>query len=268
MADLWVICGAGRNVGKSHLSKRLREILPDSIYAKEGCGKPREGKEPNFFPNGEGLDAFLEKERKQHSHLIVESNALARRGKGDCILFLEPLPCSTDIREDTPELRAAAHIRIGGEIEPVGWEERIDERIADPALGLKIRRLLNNQSRRYTRIGITVRSKLWFQKEESHVFGPGLAGLLESVQERGSLRAAVADANISYRHAWEMIREAEQHLGVPLIEPRVGGRGGGSSVLSENGRRFLSVFILVSTEVAAFADVRFAEEWEKSEKKK
>lgn len=266
MANLWVICGAGRNVGKSHLSRRLREILPDSVYAKEGCGKPREGKEPNFFPHGEGLDAFIEKERKRCRHLIVESNALARRGTGDCILFLEPLPCSTDTREDTPELRAAANIRIGEEIEPAGWAALVDERAGDPALGREIRRLLDDQSRRYTRIVISVRSKLWFQKEEDHVFGPGLAGLLESVKDRGSLRAAVADVKISYRHAWEMIREAEQHLGVPLIEPRVGGKGGGSSALSENGKRFLSVFRLVSEEVAAFADTRFAEEWERSER--
>ena len=61
------------------------------------------------------------------------------------------------------------------------------------------------------------------------------------------------------RNAWEMVRKAERHLGTTLLIRRVGGRGGGDSQLSPDGRALLQAFQQLSKETAAFVDRRFAE---------
>ena len=49
MGMLWVICGAGRGVGKTTLALKLCEILPDSRYAKCGHGAKQSQKPDPFF---------------------------------------------------------------------------------------------------------------------------------------------------------------------------------------------------------------------------
>lgn len=44
-----------------------------------------------------------------------------------------------------------------------------------------------------------------------------LLGLLAEVQEHGSLSAACKHTGASYRHAWELVRQGQQQLGMPLL---------------------------------------------------
>ena len=106
--------------------------------------------------------------------------------------------------------------------------------------------------------GLAVRTKVWLETDGMHAFGTGLARLLEGVARTGTLREAARAAHISYRHAWDMIKTAEKHLGKELILPRPGGIGGGQSALSAKGRHLLEVFRRVNREVADFADAQLA----------
>ena len=36
VTTVWVICGAERGVGKTHLGSRLCEVLPEAVYVKRG----------------------------------------------------------------------------------------------------------------------------------------------------------------------------------------------------------------------------------------
>ena len=87
---IWIICGAGRGVGKTQLALALSRILPQAAYAKQGTSPRRPGKAESYYRTDEEMDVFLrEAEKAGHRHLVVESNALARRGRGDIIIFLE-----------------------------------------------------------------------------------------------------------------------------------------------------------------------------------
>lgn len=87
---LWIVCGAGRGVGKTQVALALSRILPGAIYAKQGTSQRRPGKAESYFRTDEEMDAFLRQaEAAGHRHLVVESNALVRRGGGDIIIFLE-----------------------------------------------------------------------------------------------------------------------------------------------------------------------------------
>jgi molybdate transport system regulatory protein len=113
---------------------------------------------------------------------------------------------------------------------------------------------------------ISARAKLWLEAgprdtpgSGEHVLGRGLAALLAGVEAAGSLTKAAAAAGMSYRHAWHLVHQAEQHLGQPMVVARSGGRRGGGSVLSPVGRRLLTVFETLSADVAAFAARRLGE---------
>jgi len=84
-----------------------------------------------------------------------------------------------------------------------------------------------------------------------------LARLLDLVDRFGTLTHAAREARMSYRYAWNLIKEAEAHLGTSMILTQPGGTGGGHSALSAEGRRLLDTFKRLSSEVATFADQRF-----------
>ena len=76
--------------------------------------------------------------------------------------------------------------------------------------------------------------RLFFGGEKC--FGPGPAALLEATDRLGSLRAAAAEADMAYSKAWTSLRSCEQALGIPLLEREAGGRRGGGSHLTREGR--------------------------------
>jgi hypothetical protein len=141
---IWVICGAGRGVGKTQAALALSRILPDAIYAKQGTSPRRPGKAESYFRTDEELDAFLRlAEGAGHRHLVVESNALARRGRGDIIIFLEDevsagghgfLPGA---RPDADLLRSLAQVvldRKGPGPDPAAWKLTLARKGLDPAV--------------------------------------------------------------------------------------------------------------------------------------
>lgn len=70
-------------------------------------------------------------------------------------------------------------------------------------------------------------------------FGPGIAQLLELVEERRSLRAAAQTMGMAYSKAWTVVRRCEDALGYPLLVTATGGRNGGGAELTEEARRLL-----------------------------
>jgi len=103
-----------------------------------------------------------------------------------------------------------------------------------------------------------IRTKVWLEVNDLHIFGSGLAGLLDNIDQLGTLTAAAHQSNMSYRHAWNLIRHAENHLGRQLVHRRPGGSGGGHSALSPDARHLLSSFNKISSDITGYANERFA----------
>ena len=70
-------------------------------------------------------------------------------------------------------------------------------------------------------------------------FGPGVAELLERIEEEGSLRAASFSMNMSYSKAWSILRECEKNLNYDLVTREIGGARGGGAKLTRNGKQLL-----------------------------
>lgn len=256
MALVWTICGAGRGVGKTQLASALCASLPHAIYVKYGHGDRQPGKAEHFFCDLNDLAAFVSRCVATHEHVIVEANAWAREGHGDIIVYVGGTPLH-GARRDRNLLTAHAHIRLDTASSVHDWTAWLATRLPIDDTYEQVCTVLAAQ-RAYA-CGVRVRSKIWFTAGDERVFGFGLANLLEAVERQGTLTGAARVLEISYRHAWGMLKGAERHLGQPLILPHPGGSGGGATQLSSTGRHLLDVFQRVNAEVAAYADDRFRE---------
>ena len=86
-------------------------------------------------------------------------------------------------------------------------------------------------------------SKVWLETDGGYVFGPGVYNLLVVIQEKGTLKEASQQLDMSYRYAWGLIKKAEKKLGAPLIKATKGGRqGGGSSQITNLGESYIKDF--------------------------
>ena len=73
-------------------------------------------------------------------------------------------------------------------------------------------------------------------------FGEGPWRLLRLVEETGSLRCAAASMEMAYSKALKLVKQAEEALGVPLTQRCVGGKDGGGSTLTPQGKEWLKQY--------------------------
>ena len=257
MSLIWIICGAGRGVGKTTLAGKLCEILPDSVYAKCGRSGAKPGKPGNFFENFADLESFIEAKSHSNKHLVIESNTLAASSRGDITIFIDGVPGKTNFREDTKQLQSIADVKICCNATLACWKKALSAKVSSSTICDAVCDLLLAQKCYLFGSKPTVRSKVWFEAAGSHIFGRGLARLLENINRSGTLQEAARAADMSYRYAWNLIRMAENHFGKTLVECHAGGTDGGGSTLSSDGCHMLGVFKQLNEEVAAFADERF-----------
>jgi molybdate transport system regulatory protein len=86
---------------------------------------------------------------------------------------------------------------------------------------------------------LTLKGSLWITAGEASVGGHGRIALLRSVAEHGSITQAAKAFGMSYKAAWTAINTMNELSGSPLVERAIGGRGGGSTQLTERGRQLV-----------------------------
>ncbi len=99
-----------------------------------------------------------------------------------------------------------------------------------------------------------LKAKVWLEEDGKMVFGPGRARLLRAVDRHGSISAAAEELDMSYRHAWSMLRASERRLGRALVKSSRGGAGGGGAQVTDAGYRLLERFERVECEFRNLAE--------------
>ena len=83
-------------------------------------------------------------------------------------------------------------------------------------------------------------TKLTFLNDQNEkFFGEGPCRLLRMVEKTGSLNAAAASMDMAYTKAMKMLKNAEAALGFALTTRAIGGKNGGGSQLTFEGRLWL-----------------------------
>ena len=109
--------------------------------------------------------------------------------------------------------------------------------------------------------GPRVRSKVWVEDASGVLLSEFRVALLERVAAAGSLAAAAADLGLPYRTAWQKIREAEERLGIRLLDTDSGGADGGGSRLTPEAADLVARFRRVTAGVADLVEQRFRDEF-------
>ena len=101
-----------------------------------------------------------------------------------------------------------------------------------------------------------------FTEDDEKCFGPGIAALMERVEQHHSLRAAARSMGMAYSKAWRIIRAAEEIFGCPLLVSTTGGKNGGGAVLTEEGKRILTAYQTYTADLKRCSEERFAESFD------
>lgn len=73
-------------------------------------------------------------------------------------------------------------------------------------------------------------------------FGEGPCRLLHSVEKTGSLRSAAMEMEMAYSKASKILKQAESALGFSLTSRSAGGKDGGGSILTPEGKQLLAQY--------------------------
>ena len=86
-------------------------------------------------------------------------------------------------------------------------------------------------------------TKITFYDEQNEkFFGEGPCRLLHAIEAEGSLRAAASSMGLAYSKALRMIKNAEHALGFPLTSRTAGGKSGGGSTLTQEGKEWIEKY--------------------------
>ncbi|MBL0919280.1 MAG: TOBE domain-containing protein [Hydrogenophaga sp.] len=89
---------------------------------------------------------------------------------------------------------------------------------------------------------LEVHGALWLSVDGASIAGHGRIELLRAVAEHGSITQAAKAFGMSYKAAWDAIDTMNQRASQPVVARVIGGRGGGSTQVTEFGRRLIDRF--------------------------
>ena len=101
-------------------------------------------------------------------------------------------------------------------------------------------------------IGLT--GNLWLNRAESKFLGGDRIALLEKIDELGSITKAAKAVGSSYKTAWDTVNLINNMAVKPLVERLTGGKGGGGTSLTVEGKRIITQFKTIQEEHRKFLD--------------
>ena len=101
---------------------------------------------------------------------------------------------------------------------------------------------------------LRIRSKIWLEVDGQSFLGDGRYLLLSAVQRNGSISAAARDLGLSYRKVWAQLQAMEESAPFPIMERRIGGKGGGASQLTDEILALMEQFKTIRQQVNDEAD--------------
>ncbi len=83
---------------------------------------------------------------------------------------------------------------------------------------------------------------IFLDENQEKFFGEGPCRLLHAIEETGSLSSAARSMGMAYTKALKILNKAESALGYSLTTRRSGGKDGGGSSLTKEGKEWLQQY--------------------------
>ncbi len=103
--------------------------------------------------------------------------------------------------------------------------------------------------------------KIWLEHNGRPILGKGGAEILEQIEKEKSISKAAKKLDMSYRYAWNRLREIEQAVGEPIMETFRGGEsGGGGAKLTKLGKSLIDEYRRLERYLdEALSDIEYSE---------
>jgi molybdate transport system regulatory protein len=252
---IWLIGGSSSGLGKSTLAKELMALLDGAVYLKLGHGKRKKDGPSNYFIETDDALEFIDSIKERYPHVVAEASRLIGKLPADVVIFLNRQ--DDNRRSDADNLLSKADIVLGDSSNTEQWMVKLEQLDLPVGIKKKILYAFDAQSGFITGDRLSIRTKVWFARDGKIVFGEGLARLLSSIDESGSLSQASKKEGISYRHAWGNIKRAEERMGVKLLERETGGIKGGGSKLTDTARKLIDGYWKIKRSAIQESDRQF-----------
>ncbi len=99
---------------------------------------------------------------------------------------------------------------------------------------------------------IGLEGSIWFQKADNRFLGGDRIALLDKIDELGSISSAAKAVGISYKTAWHLVNMMNNLSENPLVDRTTGGKGGGGTILTNEGKKVIAQFRIVQEEHRKF----------------
>lgn len=97
-----------------------------------------------------------------------------------------------------------------------------------------------------------IKSRIWIGSEKGMLLGEGRIALLREIEQHGSISKAAKAMDMSYKKAWRLVDEMNRNAQEPLVQQKIGGKGGGGTVLSTAGEKAIRVYTELQEKERAF----------------
>lgn len=88
----------------------------------------------------------------------------------------------------------------------------------------------------------SVESRIWVGSDQGMLLGEGRIELLLLIDKHGSISTAAKTMGMSYKKAWRLVDDMNKNAPKPLVEQKIGGKGGGGTTLSDAGLNAIKVY--------------------------
>ena len=86
------------------------------------------------------------------------------------------------------------------------------------------------------------RFRLWVDVNNEKFFGPGRAELLQLIDQTGSISKAAKSMGMSYKKAWAMVTEMNEHGKSAYVITKPGGEKGGGAEVTPVGKAVIKAY--------------------------
>jgi len=101
---------------------------------------------------------------------------------------------------------------------------------------------------------MAVSGALWLHRNDNRFLGEDRIALLEKIDELGSITKAAKAVGISYKTAWDLVNMINNLAEKPLVDRLTGGKGGGGTTLTLEGKKVLKQYEVIRDEHRKFLD--------------
>lgn len=100
-----------------------------------------------------------------------------------------------------------------------------------------------------TKSSLNLSGNLWFKRDEQKFLGEERIRLLEKIDELGSITKAAKAVGICYKTAWDTVSAINNLAEKPLVDSLTGGKGGGGTRLTPEGKQIIAQFNQIHREL-------------------